>query len=59
MFTVNGFDAFDYGTVCYDKWDEEVEVVDELEVVLNPTWKTGNRYGIRYDELIAFIILAL
>ncbi|PTM32978.1 hypothetical protein DA103_25515 [Enterobacter cloacae] len=58
-FRVNGLDAFDYGMVCYDEWDAEAEVVDELGVVLTPARKSGNRYGIRYDELIAFIISAL
>jgi len=43
----HGLDAANYGFYCYDQWnaDEDVEA--------------GDRYGIRYDELLAFIIGAM
>jgi hypothetical protein len=46
-FSAEGLDAMQYGIVCYDEWD-----VDEDQ-------QAGNRYGVRYDELLAFIIAAL
>ncbi len=51
-FEAEGLDAFDYGCVCYDEWDEEV---DEDGVV---TKEAGNRYGIRYDECYALMMAA-
>ena len=61
--------AESYGLLCYDEWDEQPEI---LENVLNadgkPTGQTqivqshrlaGNRYGIRYEQLLAFMIAAL
>ena len=38
---------------CYDEWEEDR---DEEGTVVQ---EAGNRYGIRYDELLAFIISAL
>jgi hypothetical protein len=46
-FSSEGLDANNYGVLCYDKWDAKDEVV------------AGDRYGIRYDELFAFIISSL
>jgi len=45
-FEDNGLNGFEYGVLCYDKWeaDEETEK------------PAGNRYGIRYDELLAFVL---
>jgi hypothetical protein len=42
-----------YGIVCYDEWDARQDE-DGNEIA-----PAGNRYGIRYDELLAFIISAL
>jgi hypothetical protein len=39
--------------VCYEQWDA---VLDEYGGVIKPA---GNRYGVRYDELLAFIIAAV
>jgi hypothetical protein len=38
---------------CYDEWKEELD--DEGNVIV----AAGNKYGIRYDELLAFVICAL
>ena len=52
-FEAEGLEPFSYGIVCYDEWDEE------LDEDGNVTIAAGNRYGIRYDELLAFIVSAL
>lgn len=48
-FISEGLDPFKYAMFCYDEWENNAnkEVVKE------------NRYGIRYDELFAFIISTL
>lgn len=52
-FEAEGLDPFRYGIVCYNEWDEEFDEDG------NVTIAAGNRYGIRYEELLAFIIAAL
>jgi len=46
-FQTENLDPMRYGIVCYDEWD----ATDERPA--------GNRYGVRYEELLAFIIAAL
>jgi len=47
IFESHGLVAEDYAILCYDEWvDEE-------------TGETRNRYGVRYEELLAFIISAM
>jgi hypothetical protein len=68
-FEAQGLDANRYAIVCYDEWDARVEefvpeVVDENGLVISPgryspAIPAGNRYGVRYEELLAFIISAL
>ena len=53
VFAANGLDADDYGLFCYDEWNDEYDADGNLVV------EAGNRYGIRYDELMAFILCAL
>ncbi|MGJ3640189.1 tail fiber domain-containing protein [Klebsiella pneumoniae] len=48
----NGLDPSMYAFWCYDEWDEH------LDGDLNPI-QGGSRYGIRYDELIMFILSAI
>ena len=48
-FKTVGLNPDDYALFCYDEWE-----TDEKSNV-----KAGNRYGIRYDELLAFVISAL
>ncbi|WP_323034258.1 tail fiber domain-containing protein [Pararhodobacter sp.] len=55
-FTSEGLDAHDYGLFCYDEWSEHSEVKDSEGNILEPLRQAGNRYGIRYDELIVFIL---
>jgi hypothetical protein len=48
-----------YGFYCYDEWDEIQEVKDEKGNVMQEYRPAGNRYGLRYEELLAFIISAI
>jgi hypothetical protein len=48
-FQSEGLDPTRYGIVCYDEWDAN----EEQETL------AGNRYGIRYEQLLAFVIAAL
>jgi hypothetical protein len=62
-FEAEGLNAFEYALLCYDEWsDEYTEILDDTgqptgEQIL--TTRAGNRYGIRYEELLAFIVSAL
>ena len=68
-FQAEGLDANNYGLFCYDEWEEQPEVtMPVLDKFKKDTGETkviteyrpaGNRYGIRYDELIAFVIAAM
>ena len=51
-FRAEGLDPHDYGVFCYDQWGVEDEdgIVAEVE---------GDRYGLRYDQLLAFVVSAL
>lgn len=59
-FQSEGLDAMRYGIICYDEWEAEgaVNHADSGEIV-SPAREAGNRYGIRYEELLAFVISAL
>lgn len=48
-FKIVGLNPDDYALFCYDEWQDNEET----------GLKAGNRYGIRYDELLAFVISAL
>jgi hypothetical protein len=48
-FESEGLDPHKYGMFCYDEWDDDP----------GKGVKAGNRYGVRYDELLAFLIAAL
>lgn len=62
-FESEGLDAFAYGILCYDEWEEEPEILRPvLDEEGNDTGETevaqhykaaGNRYGIRYEEALA------
>jgi hypothetical protein len=52
-FESEGLVAEKYAVICHDVWPDEY---DESGKVLTPA---GERYGVRYDELLAFIIAAL
>ena len=52
-FEAEGLNASDYALFCYDEWEEEH---DEQGTKVQDA---GNRYGIRYEELLAFVLAAL
>ncbi len=64
-FQAEGLNPRRYGIVCYDEWDAQPaqpEIRDEDDNVIRPYESerpAGNRYGIRYEQLLAFIIAAL
>jgi hypothetical protein len=55
-FIAAGLDPDKYGLFCYDKWDAVDEVKDDEGNILQHAIEAGDRYGIRYEELLAFII---
>jgi hypothetical protein len=58
-FAAEGLDAARYGIWCYDEWPEQTEIKDDNGEVLRKYRPAGHTYGVRYDELLAFIIAAL
>ena len=61
-FTDEGLDAMKYGVVCFDEWDDEFEQeFDENgKLIANrQIIKAGSRFGLRYTELIAFVIASV
>ena len=58
-FEAEGLNAFAYGVVCYDEWEGQDAVIGDDGVVHSEAITAGSRYGIRYEELLAFIIAAL
>ena len=74
-FEAEGLDAEKYGVFCYDKWDDEFEPEYELKIVIGDNGEefkvpvatgkqklvkaAGDAYGVRYDQLMAFIIAAM
>lgn len=60
----HGLDPAKYAFFCYDEWDEEqIHVIDDETGLptgeLVTITEAGNRYGIRYEELLCFIIAAM
>ena len=53
IFERNGLNAHEYGMFCYDEWEAETD--DDGNVIKD----SGNRYGVRYDQLLAFVISVL
>ena len=54
-----GLDPNKYALFCYDKWDGQDEIKDENGIIIQKSIPAGDRYGIRYDELAMFLLLAL
>ena len=59
IFAANGLDANDYSLLCYDSWEMQPEIINSKGEVTQEYRAAGNRYGVRYTELLAFIISAL
>ena len=58
-FEAEGLVAENYALLCYDEWCETPEERDEEGNVVQEYRPAGSRYGVRYEELMAFIIGAL
>lgn len=58
-FESEGLVAEDYAVLCYDEWDAIPEQKTEDGIIKQPYVAAGNQYGVRYEELLAFIISAL
>jgi hypothetical protein len=74
-FVKNGLNPENYGLFCYDKWEDEFETIYRTEVIVDAdgnektnhidtgekkqTQVAGDRFGIRYEELFAFVISTL
>jgi hypothetical protein len=58
-FEAQGLDATKYGIFCSDTWEAEDAVLDKDGSVLIPAKTAGTRLGVRYEELLAFVIAAL
>lgn len=52
-FRAEDLDPDRYGIFCYDEWEEE------LDADGNVIKAAGNRYGVRYEELLAFVVSAM
>lgn len=52
-FESEGLDAFEYGVLCYDKWDATQEEKELDGRVIRQAMAAGDRYGIRYEEALA------
>jgi len=65
IFESHGLDAHQYGLFCYDEWDAKeaipAEFDDEGNMIYEgvPAKEAGNRYGVRYSELLCFIMAAI
>lgn len=55
-FEAEGLDPTTYGIVCYDEWGDAPEKRDDAGNILSPAVAAGNRYGIRYEELLMFVM---
>jgi hypothetical protein len=59
-FASEGLNAADYAMFCYDEWAATpAEVNPETNEIIHPAQEAGNRFGIRYEELLAFMISAM
>ncbi len=58
-FEAEGLDATAYGMFCHDTWEAQEEVLDEEGKIINHAREAGDRYGVRYEELMAFVLAAI
>lgn len=59
IFEEHGLNAYDYAILCYDEWEEQKEIRDEEGNIIQEYRESGNRYGLRYEELLCFVMSAL
>ena len=58
-FRAEGLDPNRYGIFCYDVWEATPAKLDTNGNVLVAAVPAGSSYGIRYEELLAFVIAAM
>jgi hypothetical protein len=58
-FEAQGLDPTKYGIFCSDTWEDKPELLSEEGGLIMPAIKGNTRLGVRYDELLAFVISAL
>ena len=58
-FRSEGLDPNKYGIFCHDEWDAQDEILTKDGQIQQPARAAGSRYGVRYDELLAFVIAAI
>ena len=58
-FRAEGLDPNRYGIFCYDIWEATPAKLDTNGNVLVAAVPAGSSYGIRYEELLAFVIAAM
>lgn len=51
----HGLDPFRYAFICYDKWSEQAEALDDSGEVVQEYRPAGDRYSLRHDQLLLFI----
>lgn len=58
-FQAEGLDASNYGLLCYDEWEDQPAVLNDSGKEIRPLESAGNRFGVRYEELLCFIIASI
>jgi hypothetical protein len=58
-FIAGGLNPDAYGLFCHDSWEGREAVMADDGTIVSPAQEAGDRYGIRYDELLAFIIAGI
>ena len=58
-FIAGGLNPNAYALFCHDSWDASEAIVADDGIIVSPSQEAGDRYGIRYDELLAFIIAGI
>lgn len=58
-FENHGLNPFAYGILCYDEWEEQPEVINDKGDIVQHYHAEGDRYGVRYDELMIFMLSVL
>ncbi|MEL0569287.1 glycosyl hydrolase family 28-related protein [Citrobacter werkmanii] len=52
----NGLNHEDYDFLSYEEWDDIPESVDKEGNVISPVIPAGSRWGVKYSQLLCFII---
>ncbi|MYL93749.1 hypothetical protein GTI95_15325 [Citrobacter werkmanii] len=52
----NGLNHEDYDFLSYEEWDDIHESVDKEGNVISPAIPAGSRWGVKYSQLLCFII---